>query len=799
MTQYDYNKCTDLKGDELLNISKIIKQYLDIKLKNLDSIVLFRIGEFYETYFEDAITLSKVCEVLLTKKDVGASKIVPMAGIPVSALDLYIKKLVTNRYKVALCEQDPEKKCKETGLLKRRVVRKFSPGTLCDSEFLDSESNNYIGAIFQKEKEFGFSYCDISTGEFFITQGGCLEILSEISKLGPSELLAPIKSRELVAFQVVQEEEADLDKEITSKHTPTLVPRSYFTNNLINCEFIEYELGNRCANAILAYVNETQQEYAPKLGSVCGYDIYEYLLLDENTRKNLELIKNSNDSKKYGSFFWAIDKTKTPMGKRLLQKWILQPLRNIEKIKERQDAVLELIKNKTAREALNTKLGECYDISRICAKISNNTISPRDFLALRDTFLNIEALKKVLGKCKSPFLNFIKDDYEELVDFSDILKRTISDEAVGGIKDGNIIKAGVSGELDYARLQIDTHQGWLKEFESTEKQNIKSLKLVYNKTLGYFIEVPISQVKSVPKNYKIKQTLSNCNRYTTDELKECEEKINLLTLKANDIEYEVFTKLREYSKSLVDGIRSFSYNLAQLDVLYSFCECATEDNFSKPELRENSVFEITNGRHPSAEKFCGKFIPNDLKFESKGFILLTGPNMVGKSTYLKQNALIAILAHMGSFIPAECGQISLLDRIFTRMGSVDDIINNNSTFMVEMLDTANILNNATSKSLILLDELGKNTSVQDGIAIARAVSEYIIENIGAKTIFATHFHKLSELEEKYSNVENYMIGADFSRKVEKGVLNKSYGINIAKMAGLPKKVIEDAEKYLSLP
>jgi len=793
MHQYDYLKCTDINYGEASNI---IKQYLNIKLQNLRTILFFRIGEFYETLCEDANTLSQECGVYLTKKEVGNGKMCPMAGVPVNSADAYIQKLLSKKLRVALCDQESDEKCPDTGLIKRRIVRTFSLGTVCDGEFLDSDSNNYICAVLQKENSFGFAYCDVSTGEFFITQGGLNEILSEMTKVNPSEFLAPIKPREIKPFTVIEEEKADLDEELTLKFKPTLVSSKSFNNLLIKCQHPEYELGNRCANAILAYVLETQQEYAPKLSKVESYDIYEYLVMDENARRNLELTENLSENKKYGSLFWAIDKTKTPMGRRLLKQWINQPLRNVEKIEARQDAVEELLKKPSLLEKLKDELKGCYDIARLSTKITNNSMMPGDFLSLKDSLCNISSFANILKECKSVYINFLNERYSTLEDFAGILSRTILDEPNNALKEGGLIKEGANSNLDFMKSKMFELQKQLEEYENKEKENIKGLKVGENRIIGYFIEVPNSQLKTVPEHYRQKQSLSNCTRYTTYELQELEQKINLLARKINELEYEIYVKLREYSKELVEDIRILAHNIAGLDVLHSFARCVLEYDYIRPQIKNGPEFEIREGAHPCASLFCENFIVNDTLLEERNFILLTGSNMSGKSTYLRQNALLVILTQMGSYIPAVAANIGIIDKIFTRMGSSDDLIHNKSSFMVEMLEVANILKNATHKSLILLDEVGKNTGVEEGPAIARAVSEYIIENVHAKTIFATHYHKLADLDKKYSQAENLMMSKETQHKIKKGFLNKSYGIETAKDANLPDAVIEKAIHYM---
>lgn len=805
MLEFDYQNSINV---ELENCSNIIRQYLTLKRKNTDCVVFFRLGEFYETYFEDAILISKECEIALTKRDIGHNNgSIPMAGVPYSSSGIYIKKLLDRNYKVAIAEQGENTDKK--GLLDRKIVRKYTSGTILDDDFLNSADNNYIAALFEENGIYGLSYCDLMVGEFKLTVGSFSEIKSELFKISPSEVLVPLKARDIKPFSVIEDAQTTIPFELISTFNSTIVPLKYFSNIILKPENPEFKLGYKCANAILNYVFETQKDFAPKLDKICEYQISDYLILDEIARKNLELIKNVVDFKKYGSLFWVLDCTKTPMGSRLLKNWINQPLIDVSKITNRQNAIKELFDKQILTVEIEKILDNCYDISRLSSKISNGTISPKDFLALKETLFSISALEKTSKHFKSPILNFISPETLALFEFAQMLNDTISNEPNPSPKEGYVIKDGANAELDFLRGAIKQNEDWFREYEQELKiqTGAKKLRVAFNKLFGYFIEVPMVQIKLVPKDFKRKQTLSASERFYTDILMEHEQQNSYLKSKAVEVEFDLYTKLCDYSKELAGPIREFAANLAQLDVIFALYKTAKNNNYTCPIINANSNFKICKGRHSSIEKVVGNFTPNDIEFSktASNFKLLTGPNMAGKSTYMRQNAIIAVLAQIGSFVPAENAELSIVDKIFVRIASGDNLINKNSTFMVEMLEIAHILRHCTKKSLILLDEVGKGTSTLDGVAIARSVGEYIIEEVGAKTIFATHFHELKIFSQNYpAKVENLMAnfvknnGIDEPKRViSKGFADKSYGIDVAIAAKLPNEIISRAKKYLN--
>ncbi len=800
MSNLDYLRKEDIRGD----ISPVIAQYLKIKEEYKEGILLFRIGEFYETYFDDAFLFAKICDIKLTKKELKIGKI-PLAGIPSTSLNIYIGKLLDENIKISICEQTPDD---EGDILKRKVSRTFSAGTIVENELLNSDANNYLCAVKEEKDAFYLSYCDVSTGDFFVTKGSADEIKAEIEKINPQELLIEVKTRDIKPFSVIEEPKPDisLEEEFLKKFNITLVPKHYFSHILAKGK--DKDIDRKTANAIMAYVLENQKGFAPSFGDIKFYDVGDYLIMSENTRKCLELTKNTVDFKKYGSLFWAIDKTQTKMGRRLLESWIKRPLRNIEKINQRQEAVKELIQDPKNALELKEILGSCYDIKRLWGKLTNKTILPKDFLSLKETLFNIEKLKNILRSFKSPMLNFIKEEYDELISLAQVIDKTISDNPNDSVRTGGVIKKDASAELDYLKLQIQMCEKWFEDYISEQKEltGIKALKLGFSKLIGYYLEVPNSSLKNIPLNYQIRQGAANSTRFLTAELAQEEEKIKTLKLKQNALEEDIFSKLQVHACELAPRILDFANEIAQADVLQSFYFLHSEENFSIPTVCSDNILNIKSCFHPAVKKIEGTFVENDLKIGDKfSFVVLTGPNMAGKSTFLKQNAIAVILAQMGCCINAEGAKIGIADKIFTRVGSNDELIRGKSTFMVEMLEIKEILEQASSKSIVLLDELGKGTSTADGLALACVISEYLIEKICARTLFATHFHKLSILKEKYpKSVQNLMIGenfdfekGEFERHVKVGFLSKSYGINVAKVAGLPDEVVKKARDYVN--
>lgn len=802
---------------DISNVPKILEQYLSLKRQNAESIVFFRLGDFYETYFEDAFLLSKVCGVLLTKRKFSNVGDVLMAGVPHSSAEIYIAKLTKEKYKVSIVEQVQSKdEVKRGEIIKREVIRTYSPGTLIDESFLDSKENNFIASVLKDRDRYGFSYADISTGEFFITEGNFDEILCELSKTMPAELLLKVKSREIKPMQVIPNPVPDIDDDISKKYPFTLIDGNYYDldpENAFDKGLLEYKLGLRCACAIINYAKNTQKKFMPKLDVIRKYSISSRLIMNQKTRENLELNKsygrNSNEGKKYGSIFWAMDRCKTCMGKRLLAHWLNEPLYNLLSIEKRLDGVGELVLNKEKLEKLLMVLENLSDISRLSSKLSNGTITPKELLAIKNTLAVVEAFNECCSGFEAEILKPAATD-ESLVNFREIIEKTIMDEPSGNIRVGNIIKEGANGVLDAVRAEIALAEGEIKEYEKSfiEKTGVKNLKITYSKNLGYSIEVPISGVKDFiaeAGDCFSKQKLSTCEKFGTSTLNALEDRVLSLRLKSYEIEHDTYLKLREYAKELTEPLRQFAYDVSVKDVLVSFATVAIENNYTRPKFIHGFKYKVKEGVHPVLERLCTSagtlFSRLDVGFsENTRTKILTGANMSGKSTYLREVAALIILAQAGSFVPAADFEVNLVDKIFTRMGSGDDLLSSNSAFMCEMLDVAEILRNSTSKSLILLDETGNSTSYNDGIAVSYAIIKYITENIKAKTLLATHFHGLSVLENDVRGCKNFRLvyddtGENPERRLECGVSTGSLGFNAAIKAGLPDEVIACAKNF----
>ena len=810
-----------------------MQQYLQIKKEHPGILLWYRMGDFFETFFEDAVIMAKELELTLTGRDSGAKLgRVPLAGIPVKAADAYLQKLVQKNYKVVICDQLEDPKFVKAGqVVKRGVTRVLTPGTLTESNLLKQNSNNYICAIYKDDKKdlFGFSYTDISTGEFKTTQAPLNLIMAELARLNPSEIVAPSLKQDIKPFQIVADEVVNLPDEITKKYNCSKIPPSVFeenfasnnlktvfkTTSLESFGYSKYKLGFQAAGALLAYIWETSKDNMPKFDRIESYELSEYMILDASTRKNLELVETLREKNKYGSLLWAIDKTKTNMGARLLKNWICQPLKNVDDIMTRQNSVSELVKKSDVRLNLSELLDKIYDIQRLATRMSNASASPKDFISLK---LSLSILPEVLDATKNLDYDMfakIRDYADEISDYVQMIENTIVDNPPILLKEGGIIKPQVSGELDYFRDLLTGGEEWLKSFEEKEKDRtgIKNLKIGYNKVFGYFIEVTNSNLNMIPDDYIRKQTLVNAERFITEKLKKHEDDVLSAKFKSTELEYKLFTDFREYSKEYVSKIREIADAIATADVLTSLSTVAVENNYCCPVIDESNDFLVKNGRHAVLENILplGEYVANDLEIKSNvttgddtQFMILTGPNMAGKSTYMRQNALIAILAQIGSWVPADSAKIGVVDKVFTRVGASDDLTLGQSTFMVEMIETSFILNSATEKSFILLDEIGRGTSTYDGVAIAWSVAEFIATKIKARCIFATHYHELNVMTKKYPQIKNYRITIsenngeiEFLRKVVSGGASRSYGIQVAKMAGLPNEVINRSQELMT--
>ena len=796
-------------------MTPMMTQYLKTKEEYEDCILFYRLGDFYEMFFDDAIKASKELEITLTGKDCGLSERAPMCGVPFHSASVYIAKLIEKGYKVAICEQVEDPKTAK-GIVKREVIRVVTPGTVVDEELLDEKNNNYLAVIYSQRDKYGFAVSDISTGEIYTTEiSGADEALNEIARYEPKEILLNSDAAEKLSSQV------ELRFHITPDEcTDDFFENSEFEKNILQ-QFGENSLSEialdtkpyavRAVGAMIAYLEHTQKTSLTYLNTINTYEVNQYMDIDVNTRRNLEITETMRDKVKRGSLLWVLDNTETSMGARLLKQWIEKPLINPIEINKRLYSVKELTENIMLRDDLSAVLSGTYDISRIISRISLGTVTPKDLIALKMTLLQLPELEYTLSNVKSPMLGDMRKNFDLLEDVCDLLERAINDEPPALLRDGNVIKEGFNEEIDNLRIAMRDGKKWLAALENEEREStgISKLKVGYNKVFGYYIEITKSAIKDVPDYYIRKQTLANCERYITPKLKEIENTILGASEKIVTLESYVFEQVRTSVSEEIERLKNAAHIIATTDVLLSLAQTAYKNNFTMPEISDNGKIEITDGRHPVVEKMSknSMFVPNDtlLNNDDDRMIIITGPNMAGKSTYMRQVALITLMAQIGSFVPAKSAKIGIVDKIFTRVGASDDISSGQSTFMLEMTEVSHILKNATSKSLIILDEIGRGTSTFDGLSIAWAVVEYIQNKhkIGAKTLFATHYHELTELEEELDGVKNYRIavkkrGDDitFLRKIVRGGADDSYGIEVAALAGVPKEVINGAKKIL---
>jgi len=790
----------------------MMEQYLAIKEQYKDCILLYRLGDFYEMFFDDAITASRVLEIALTGRDCGQEERAPMCGVPHHAVDGYIAKLIENGYKVAICEQleDPSD---AKGIVKRDVVRIITPGTIIEQGMLDEKSNNYLCTIYL-DKGFGMSYVDISTGELYVTENISLNdflknsthdlLIEEINKITPSEIISNNHiGNEVIDSMIYLSNVLSLDdyKQIVLKHFKVL---SLDSLGLKENYHAVISLG-----MLLNYLNETQKTSLDHINKLHFYTVGEYLQIDANTRKNLELIETIRGKKGPGTLYHVVDNTMTAMGGRLLKKWIEEPLKNIKHINLRLDAVEELYENIMTSNNIKEYLKSVYDIERLISRIVYGSCNGRDLNSLKQSLSNLPDLKSELNELSSQMFADIYSSFDELKDIFDLIDASIVEEPPISIKEGGIIKTGYNEELDEIREITVNGKDWISNLQAKEREatGIKNLKIGFNKVFGYYLEVTKSYLKDVPDNYIRKQTLANCERYVTPELKEMEAKILNADEQIMKLEYELFLEIREFISRHVKRIQETAYNIAVIDAINSLAIAAVKNNYVRPEMNKKGFIKITDGRHPVIERIMKNemFVPNDTYIDNKEYrmSIITGPNMAGKSTYMRQVALIALMSHIGSFVPAKKAEICIIDKIFTRVGASDDLSQGQSTFMVEMSEVSNILKNATSDSLLILDEIGRGTSTYDGLSIAWSVVEYITKKLKAKTLFATHYHELSELESKLKSVKNYKIlikeehdEITFLRKITEGSIDRSYGIQVANLANLPEEVIERAKEIL---
>ena len=788
----------------------LMKQYKEIKSNFEDSILFFRLGDFYEMFFEDAVKASKELGLTLTSRNKEKNADVPLAGIPFHSADSYITKLVSKGYKVAICEQTEDPKTAK-GIVKREVVKIITPGTVVDVEALDAKSNNYLMSILKIENKLGIAYIDITTGEFKVTEveknDDFVKLFNELNKIEPKEVLVT----EDFYGEIKEKLDDFLQKNdsvvtfVNKVRDSAKYLMEYFEIVSLESYGIKDKKGIIGAAAMaLDYVATMQVEHELTVEKIEFVNISNYAEINAITSRNLELLKNQREKTVYGSLLWVLDECKTSMGTRLLKRFINNPLLNIDKIKKRQEDVQYFIDNILIREDLREKLEDIYDLERLLGKIIFGSENGKDLTALKKTIKSAVEIMKILENTdffKSIDVNILFECYK-------IIDDSINEDAPFSVREGGIIKSGYSQELDEIRNIMNSGKDFLLDIEQREREatGIRNMKIKFNKVFGYFIEITKSNLNMVPEHYIRKQTLSNSERYITPELKKYEDTIINSKAKIEDLEYHLFKEVSRKVKEHRKILSKLAERLAYIDVMVSFAVNAIENDYVKPEMSEEYSFEIVDGRHPVVEKLIGRtdYVSNDTIFtEKESFVVLTGPNMSGKSTYMKQIALISIMAQIGSFVPAGKARLSIIDKYLTRIGASDDILTGQSTFMVEMSEVSNILNNATEKSLIILDEVGRGTSTTDGVSIATAISMYIHDKIGAKTVFATHYHELTDLENKFSHIVNYRIEVDekqgkvmFLRNIVKGGADKSYGIEVAKLAGLPKEILVESRKIL---
>lgn len=791
----------------------MMEQYLDIKKDYQHCLLFFRLGDFYELFFNDAIIASKELEIALTGKNCGVEDKAPMCGVPFHSADTYISKLIEKGYKIAICEQTEDPKKSKT-LVKREVIRVITPGTVLDSNVLEDGKNNYIACIYEG-KGFGFSVCDLSTGEFLTTEFSNSEknkVIDEIAKFNPSEIICNDKLSISEEISNIFDIRLSVYYDWAFKYQDayTRLCNHFKTLNLMGFG-IDKEQSCICSSgALIEYLIDTQKNNLGNISNLKKYSSESFMVLDLSSRKNLELTSNARDGGKKGSLLWVLDKTKTSMGARLLRKWLEQPLLDKVEIDRRLESVGVFKENVIDREELKEILNTVYDIERIVGKITYATVNAKELLSLRNSLQYLPDFHNLLSSFPSYITDEIFTRFDELTDIYELLESSINEDAPFTLRDGNIIKDGFNEEVDKLREAKEKGSSWILELETKERgeTGIKNLKIKYNKVFGYYIEVTNANAGLVPDRYIRKQTLTNCERYITPELKKIEDTVLGAEEKVVELEYSIFCDIREKIALKIERIQRTANDIATIDVLQSLGEVAYVNNYTKPEIFENGEIEIINGKHPVVE-LTGKetFIPNDTELNTtdKRLSIITGPNMAGKSTYMRQVALLVVMAQIGSYVPAEKSSFGICDRIFTRVGASDDLATGQSTFMVEMSEVANILNNATKKSLLILDEIGRGTSTYDGLSIAWAVLEHIALKIKARTLFATHYHELTELEDKIDGVKNYCVsvqenGEDviFLRKIVRGGADKSYGIHVAKLAGIPQKVIKRSNEILEL-
>ncbi len=802
----------------MAELSPMMKQYFEIKENNKDSILFFRLGDFYEMFFDDAKLASRELDLTLTGRDCGQEERAPMCGVPFHSCEGYIQKLVSKGYKVAICEQT-QNPAEAKGLVKRDVIRVITPGTVVESGMLDESKNNYIASLYSDGKDASLCFCDVSTGQLYATElsGKTVadEIKSQLISYNPHEVLlggtlaGSVALGSFIADKLIANVEKPAEDEYSFLDCFDIIVKQFGAkkaNEVKSQQMIVYSLG-----ALLSYLYKTQMTGLERISEVELYSVNQYMKLDFNTRRNLELTQTMLTKEKRGSLLWVLDKTKTAMGKRLLRSWIEQPLMNAAAIIRRHTAVEELLSNTVRRLELAEALSGILDIQRIMTKIVFGSANARELRSLASACAEFPSIKALLCDSSSNYLKELYASLDTLEDIFALINNAIVDDPPFTVREGGMIKEGFNSELDSVRFDMTGSTTLLASIESQEREKlgIPKLKVGYNRVFGYYIEVTNSYKDLVPETYIRKQTLANCERYITQELKELETRILGAKDKSFAMEYEIFNSIRKTVSENLGRIEKTTSVIATLDVLCSLANVASDNNYVRPDITLGTTLKLKNSRHPVVEALLknSMFVPNDVHLDcgENRVAIITGPNMAGKSTYMRQTALVVLMAQMGSFVPCESAEIGIVDAIFTRVGASDDLASGQSTFMVEMSEVANIVKNATSKSLLVFDEIGRGTSTYDGMSIARAVLEYVVNkrHLGAKTLFATHYHELTVLETLIDGVKNYNIavkkrGDDitFLRKIVKGGADESYGIEVAKLAGIPETIIKRAKEIL---